>query len=133
MYKRKNINEIVNETIYQFPSIKFVSKLEERIEEVGLNLTELSNLTGIRYASLNELKNGKKVTLNLQHIMAIMVALRLKSLDDLFELHFDDSDKLLFEEESEQYRKEGIPESALERMKENKKRLDEMYNKKSTD
>src|SRR5690625_6565983 len=80
---RKNINEVVNETIFQFPSIKFKVNLDEKVKEVGLNFTELSLLTGIRYASINELKNNKKVTLNLQHILAIMVALRIKSFDEL--------------------------------------------------
>lgn len=131
MYKRKNINEIVNETIEQFGKVKVIPKLDERIAELGLSLTELSHLTGIRYASLNELKNGKKVTLNLQHLLAIMVALRINSFDELFELQFEDNRKTeQFNEEVEQYAEYGMPDSDLEKIKGNKARMEEMYKKK---
>lgn len=122
--KRKNINPIVNESIYQFPSIEFVCTLEDRCAEVGINLSELSLLTGIRYASINDLKNNKKVTLNLQHILAIMMVLRLKSFDELFEIRFDGEDAERFEMESAYYRSNGLPDSAYKRMEDNKKRLD---------
>jgi len=132
MYKRKNINEIVNETILSFGEVYVKSKLKDKLDELGLSITELSHLTGIRYASVNELVNNKKVTLNLQHLTAIMIALRVKSFDELFELCFEDDIKAEeFEEEVEYYSSKGIPDSALQKMKENKIRLDEHY-KKST-
>uniref|UniRef100_UPI001CCFBCCE helix-turn-helix domain-containing protein n=1 Tax=Escherichia coli TaxID=562 RepID=UPI001CCFBCCE len=100
MKKRKNINEIVNETMEEFGQVKVQTKISERLEELGMNLVELSKLTGIRYASLNELKNGKKVTLNLQHLIAIMIALRIKSFDQLLTLNFMDNDmEELFDKE----------------------------------
>lgn len=124
MISRKNINAVVNETIMQFPSIGYKCNLQERMDEVGINLTELSNLTGIRYATLNDLKNAKKVTLNLQHVFAVMVALRLESFNDLFEITFVDADDAKrFKDESELYRKNGLPETELKRMEENKIRL----------
>lgn len=132
MYKRKNINEIVNETILSFGEVYVKSKLKDKLGELGLSITELSHLTGIRYASVNELANNKKVTLNLQHLTAIMIALRVKSFDELFELCFEDDNKAEeFEEEVEYYSSKGIPDSALQKIKENKIRLDEHY-KKST-
>lgn len=132
MYKRKNINEIVNESILEFGEVHVKSKLKDKLDELGLSITELSHLTGIRYASLNELANSKKVTLNLQHLTAIMIALRVKSFDELFELEFEEEGKSEeFDEEVEYYSSKGLPDSALEKMKENKIRLDEHY-KKST-
>jgi DNA-binding Xre family transcriptional regulator len=125
MYKRKNINEVVNENIEQFGQVTVVSKVGERAGELGLNLRELSLLTGIRYASVNELANGKKVTLNLQHLLAIMVVLRTKSFDDLFEIQFEDaSEESRFDAEAEQYRSFGLPDSELERIKDNAERLE---------
>jgi DNA-binding Xre family transcriptional regulator len=130
--KRKNINEIVNESIEQCGEVKVKCLLQERCEERGLNLTELSNLTGIRYASLNDLKNGKKVTLNLQHTLAIMVSLRLKSFDDLFQLEFEDyNDSVKFEYDSFEYEKNGLPDSEYEKIKVNEKRLQEMKEQKN--
>lgn len=135
MKKRLNINDVVNETIEQFGGVSVICKLQDKIEEVGLSLLELSSLTGIRYASLNELKNGKKVTLNLQHVLAIMMALRIKSFDELFMLQFDD------EQEEERFDKEvdsihvqefGLPDTELAKIKVNKVRIAEMKKEKST-
>lgn len=128
MYKRKNINFVVNETILTFGEVYVKSKLKDKLDEYGLTIMELSHLTGIRYASLNELANDKKVTLNLQHLTAIMVALRVKSFDELFTLDFADTEKSnQFDEEVAEYKDKGLPDSALDKMGENKIKLDEYY------
>ena len=123
--KRKNINDVVNETIEQFPSIRMACKLQDRLDDVGLNLRELSLLTGIRYASLVEMKNGKKVTLNLQHVLAVMVALRIRNMSDLFDIVFDDAgEEERFVSDSEHYRSMGVPDEEMNRMKDNAVRLE---------
>ena len=125
MKKRKNINEIVNETMEEFGQVKVQTKLAERIEELGLSLMELSKLTGIRYASLNELKNGKKATLNLQHLIAIMIALWIKSFDKILTLEFVDKDmEELFDKEVLQYEEQGLPDEKREQMRTNAERLE---------
>lgn len=125
MKKRKNINDVVNETIEQFPSIKMVCKLQDHLDKLGMSLRELSLLTGIRYASLNEMKNGKKVTLNLQHVLAVMVALRIKNLNELFDTQFDNhEEEHKFCYEADNYRLYGMPDSEFEKIKENAVRLD---------
>lgn len=125
MKKRKNINEIVNETMEEFGQVKVQTKISERLEELGMSLVELSKLTGIRYASLNELKNGKKVTLNLQHLIAIMIALRIKSFDQLLSLDFMENDmEELFDKEVLQYAEQGLPEEKREQMRMNAIRLE---------
>ncbi|MFS0689963.1 helix-turn-helix transcriptional regulator [Sporosarcina sp. 179-K 8C2 HS] len=125
MKKRKNINEIVNETMEEFGQVKVQTKISERLEELGMSLMGLSMLTGIRYASLNELKNGKKVTLNLQHLIAIMIALRIKSFDQLLILDFVDEDKEeLFDKEVLKYREQGLPDEKREQMRMNAIRLE---------
>lgn len=127
MKKRKNINDVVNETMEQFGKVTVVCKLQNIIDDVGLNLRELSLLTGIRYASLNELKNGKKVTLNLQHTLAIMVALRVKSFDQLFELVFEDENEAArFDAEAEDIhvKQFGLPDSERQKIRENAIRLE---------
>lgn len=122
--KRKNINEVVNETIEQF-HVNVKCNLGERLADLGLTIRELSLLTGIRYASVNELVNNKKVTLNLQHLLAIMVALRITSFDELFELEFDfTEEKERFISEGEEYKKVGLPDSEIRKIKENAIRLE---------
>ena len=92
-----------------------------------MNLMELSLLTGIRYASLNELKNGKKVTLNLQHLIAIMIALRIKSFDQLLTIDFMDKEmEGLFDKEALKYAEQGLPEEKRELMRMNAARLEEL-------
>jgi hypothetical protein len=121
MKKRKNINEVVNKTIEEF-DVKVNCKLGTILDEVGLSIRELSLLTGIRYASVNELVNNKKVTLNLQHVLAIMVALRITDFNQLFELEFEDVN------EHDVYRNEafqihdkgaGLPDSVFDKIKAN--------------
>ena len=123
--QRKNINNIVNETIEQFGDISVKCKLQNILNQVNINLTELSLITGIRYASLNELKNGKKATLNLQHVVAIMTALRVKSFDDLFELVFEDvAEQNRFNLEATTIYSDGhLPTDVLEKITINKERL----------
>ncbi len=126
--KRKNTIELVNETINEFGEVMVSCKLQDKLDELGMTVMELMHLTGIRYASLNDLKNNKKVTLNLQHLLAIMVALRIKSFDELFELKFEEEEnEKEFEEEVEYYYSKGLPDSALDKMKKNKAILDEHY------
>ena len=125
MKKRKNINEIVNETMEEFGQVTVQTKIAERLEELGMSLNQLSLLTGIRYASLNELKNGKKVTLNLQHLIAIMIALRIKSFDQLLTLDFMDKDmEDLFDKEALKYAEQGLPDEKRELMRANAVRLE---------
>ena len=93
----------------EFGQVTVQTKIAERLEELGMSLNQLSLLTGIRYASLNELKNGKKVTLNLQHLIAIMIALRIKSFDQLLTLDFMDKDmEDLFDKEALKYAEQGL-------------------------
>ena len=125
MKKRKNIIEVVNETMEEFGQVKIQTKIAERLEELGMSLNQLSLLTGIRYASLNELKNGKKVTLNLQHLIAIMIALRVKSFDQILTLDFMDKDmEDLFDKEALKYAEQGLPDEKRELMKTNAVRLE---------
>jgi transcriptional regulator with XRE-family HTH domain len=134
MKKRKNINDIVNESIEQCGEVEVKCLLQERCEERGLNLLELSKLTGIRYASLNDLKNGKKVTLNLQHTLAIMVTLRLQSFDELFVLDFkEEDDARQFETDAYYYEKNGLPDSEYDKIQVNAERLEKMNKEKTTD
>jgi hypothetical protein len=118
--KRKNQTDVLAETLNMFPSAKVVCKLEERLAEVGLNLRELSLLTGIRYASLNDMKNGKRVSLSLHHVLAIMLVLKIKSFDELFELVIEDEKEAKrFDEEAEELYKHGVSDSILEKIREN--------------
>lgn len=128
MKQRININSVVNETINEFGNVKVVCRLNNILENLGLNLSELADITGIRYASLHELANNKKVTLNLQHTLAIMVALRVPSFDSLFEIQFEDGEREAeYKEEVYQVHEaqQGLPDYVLNRRQVNKQRVSE--------
>jgi DNA-binding Xre family transcriptional regulator len=121
MKARKNISPLSMEIINQFPSVSIISHLQERLDERGLSLLELSKYTGIRYATLHDFKTGKKQAINIQHLLAIMVALRLNSFDDLFELDFEDVDEHdTYRMEAEDYANNGIPDDIYKRIREMK-------------
>lgn len=128
MKQRLNINSVVNETINEFGNVGIVCNLSNILENLGMSLMELSDLTGIRYASLNELANNKKVTLNLQHVLAITIALRIHSFSDLFELEFEDAERGNdFAKESYKVHEQnaGLPDYVLQRRETNKKKVAE--------
>lgn len=130
MKKRKNINYVVNETIEEFGNVRVYCRLQEITEQLGLSILQLANLTGIRYASLHELKSGKKVTLNLQHTLAIMIALRIKSFDDLFVLEFDEAEKaeqFIIENLEIHDQKKGLPTEIFAKIKANEVKLETYY------
>ena len=90
-------HKAVNETtqnLIDSSSIRLVSKLGDILAERRITQTELSEVTGIRHASINEMLHDKKKTINKQHLMAIMVALKLKDITDLYEVVFDDEREL---------------------------------------
>lgn len=88
----KSINSITKE-ILESSSIRLVCKLGNILEQRGMNQTELSLLTGIRQPSINDIIHQKKNTVNIQHLLAIMLTLKLTDLTDIYEVVFEDIDE----------------------------------------
>jgi predicted XRE-type DNA-binding protein len=106
-------------------SIRLVCKLGKILEDIGMSQTELSYLTGIRTASINEMIHNKKNTINKQHALAVMVALNLTNFSDLYEVVFDNpADKEKLDKKREEMERLGLTEEQARIINERKKELE---------
>lgn len=76
--------------------------LKERLTERDLSIAKLAKITGISANYLSNYKNNKKVsdTLNLVHILAIMIALRLSDIEQLLTVKLPHETVVRFDRES---------------------------------
>jgi transcriptional regulator with XRE-family HTH domain len=117
----QSMNDIIRETLEKHP-FKFRLKLADILKERGITQNELHRLTGIRIASINELVNFRKNSLNITHLIAVMIALRIDKIEDIIEVEFDEKVVKEWKEEMKDY-KGGLTPKMLETLKENTKRL----------
>lgn len=61
-------------------------KLGQILAKRGMTQAELSELTGIRTATINDIVNNRRDTWNQHHLVAIMIALKLEKLSDLIDI-----------------------------------------------
>lgn len=89
--------------------IKF--KLEDRLKERNLSIREFSKLSGLRLATINDLKNGKKTSVSFQHIWIVMLTLGITDINDLIEFYIPQELKKCMERASELWKadSENIP------------------------
>ncbi len=62
-------------------------KLADRLEERGLTVRKCAELTGLRLGTISDLMNGKKSSVNFQHLWVLMLVLGLTDINDLIEFH----------------------------------------------
>lgn len=70
----------------------FNIKLREILEQRGMTQKEFSELSGIREATISELVNSSRNTINKNHLSIIMDTLKLDSIDDLIEVRKIEND-----------------------------------------
>ena len=111
----------INETAHQWlnPSVTYVNehlsdkgyylafKLEDRMAERGLTVRALAKLSGLRLATISDLCNGNKSSVNLQHVTLLMAVLRLTSITDLVEVVVPEAEKEICLEESAEWKRTG--------------------------
>ncbi|MEY8748905.1 helix-turn-helix domain-containing protein [Alkalicoccobacillus gibsonii] len=97
-------------------------KLFEVLKQRGLTLSDLHRLTGIRNASLSELANGRKFSLNIVHIVVIMQALRITDIRELFDVEFSPETVEKWNEEMKHH-DSGLTSKQLEETNENLKMI----------
>lgn len=88
-------------------------KLADRMKERNLTVRQLAELSGLRIATISELMNGKKGSINFAHIFLLMMVLRIEKLEDLIDItpppHIDHTS---IKQEAEAWIEKGeIPES----------------------
>lgn len=64
----------------------FKFKLGDVLEEKKISIRECARLTGLRPATISDLVNGKKSSINLHHICILMRFLNLASMTDIVEI-----------------------------------------------
>lgn len=90
-------------TIADLYGIEIEFKLADRMAERNLTVRELAAITGLRLATISDIMNGNRVSMNFQHLTIIMLALRLSKLSDLIDIKIPDFLTDLYNNESEKW------------------------------
>ncbi|MBE7117302.1 helix-turn-helix transcriptional regulator [Bacillus paranthracis] len=117
----QNTNAVVTELLEKTPH-RVVNRLGELLKERGMSQGDLSRLTGIRVATINEIANIKKLSINWLHLVPIMIALRITDMNEIISVEFPDEVKERFEKEMEGY-EGGLTPKMLEEVEENSKKM----------
>ena len=67
--------------------IYFEFKLADLMEERGLSVRDLAKLSGLRLATISDLMQGNKGSINLHHIVVLMMVLRVTNITDIINVH----------------------------------------------
>lgn len=117
----QNTNAVVTELLEKTPH-RVVNRLGELLKERGMSQGDLSRLTGIRVATINEIANIKKLSINWLHLVPIMIALRITDMNEIISVEFPDEVKERFEKEMEGY-EGGLTPKMLEEVEKNSKKM----------
>ena len=122
----KRWKALANETavnILQGSSLEIVCKLGDIMAARGINQTELSTLTGIRQATINDIIHNKKLTINKEHTKILMLTLKLTDLSQLYEVRFSDlEEKERLLGESKEVEDRGLTEAQEDILAEHRKK-----------
>jgi transcriptional regulator with XRE-family HTH domain len=85
----KSVNSFTKNLI-DSANVDLEINLGEVLSNRGISQTELSILTGLRQASINDLIHNRKNSINKYHLLAIMVVLNITDLTELISVKFND-------------------------------------------
>lgn len=83
------MHQLTNEKVRQIlesHDYEIIVKLKDLLRERNMTQEDLSNMTGIRVATINDIVNNRRNTWNQHHLTAIMIALGLEKLSDLVDI-----------------------------------------------
>lgn len=101
-------NAEVTGHLSEFPYYTIKCKLGRVMKDRGIRLQELSDLTGIRIATLSELANMKRTAVNIPHLLVIAKALRLIDIGELFEFVMPQTTHDAFLEDRKEIERQGL-------------------------
>jgi len=87
----------VSEHLEEFPYFTIRCNLAEVLKQRGMKMEELSELTGIRIASISEMANMKRSTISVPHLLVIAKELRISDISELFEFIMPEDTREQFE------------------------------------
>ncbi|WP_144466728.1 helix-turn-helix domain-containing protein [Bacillus nitratireducens] len=117
----QNTNAVVTELLERTPH-RIVNNLGELLRERGMSQGDLSRLTGIRVATINDIANIKKLNVNWLHIVPIMIALRITDMSEIISVEFPDEVKERFEKDMEGYNG-GLTPKMIEEVEQNSTKM----------
>lgn len=117
--EHSNLNPRLKFFLKEFDSlgVQFKFKLADRLKERNLTVRECAKFTGLRIATISAMMNGTKSSINLHHILVIMIGLRITKIEDIVEIHIPDSLKEHYEAESKDWILKGEVSDELEHLK----------------
>ena len=114
-------SEVIMGMIEKYPN-KVEIRLGEILKERGLSQGDLHRMTGIRVATINEIANAKKYSMNIVHLVCIMSALRITDVREIFNIEFDEEVKEAWKEEMEHY-ESGMTNKQKQEVQENMNKM----------
>lgn len=94
------INETVNDTARMIEDGYLQIHLDDVLRDRGLSQKQVSEMSGLRIATISDIVNGKMVSINLVQIFALMSALRLTEISEIFTLSLPKETKKAFEDQT---------------------------------
>lgn len=94
--------------------VYFSFKLADRLKERNLTMRDFAKMSGLRLATISDICNGKKQSLNLHHVLICMLVLRITKLSDIIEIVFPEELKAKYESESKSWIEEEVLPEAVQ-------------------
>lgn len=111
----KRGSKVTKEVALDLSEAEFRTKIDDLIHARGISQRQLSELTGIQISYLSDIILGKTTTINKTHILALMSALRVTNVGDIFEVKLPEPLEQKFNEESYEWiDTKDVPESVKE-------------------
>lgn len=88
--------------------ICFKFKLADRLKERNLTVRDCSKITGLRIATISDLMNGNKSSINLHHLIIIMSTLKISKMEDILEVYIPEEIKNVYDAEAEEWKSDVL-------------------------
>lgn len=114
------MNEIVLGTAHYLDDAELIIKIDDLLKDRGITQKDLALMTGMRVGTISDMVNGKGISFNKVQLLAVMVALRVTDISELFEIRLPDDIKEQFEKEATEWKADKeMPISVKEMYREN--------------
>lgn len=97
------MNDIVTSTAGYLEDAEIIIKLDELIKERNITQKDLAQMTGMRVGTISDIVNGKGISFNKVQLLSIMVALRLTSFAQIFEIRLPDDLQTKYENQTTEW------------------------------
>lgn len=101
----KQMNPTLIDTASGLSNAHYQFKIDDLLDLRGLTQRDLSHLTGLPLGSVSDWVSGKSNSINKTQLIALMYALRVDNVSDLFEVHIPQETKDEFKSDREEWLK----------------------------